>query len=153
MKKELVLVNRFSGIEEKIKDILVTKDWNLLEKKIREMDSLADRIRDIEEKRNSAYQAMKLYCRDDEIKSFYLFVSMFCPERKEILISLYRELKVGVLKVKNITERIDTYVNSVVSTVEKVLDEVYPSRKGTIYDVSGTKSTGLHQPMILDREL
>jgi FlgN protein len=153
MKKELALINHFSGIEEKIKDILVTKDWTLLEIKIREMNTLAERISDTEEKRNDAYQAMKLYCRDDEVKSFYLFVSMFCPDKKEILIPLYRELKVGVLKVKNITARIDTYVNSVVSTVEKVLDEVYPSRKGTIYDMSGTKSSGLHQPMILDREL
>ncbi len=57
------------------------------------------------------------------------------------------------MKVKNITSRIDTYVTTVVSTVDKVLDEVYPLRKGTIYDVSGAKSQVIHQPMVLDREL
>ena len=153
MKKELDLINRFSATEEKIKEILVKKDWMLLEKKIREMNALASRINDVEEKRNAVYQAMKLYCRDDEINSFYLFTAMFCPDRKEILVSLYRDLKVGVMKVKNITSRINTYVNTVVSTVDKVLDEVYPLRKGTIYDFSGSRSQVIHQPMVLDREL
>ncbi len=153
MRKEIALVNRFSSVEEKIKEILIRKDWPSLEKKIREMNKLASRISEIEEERNSVYQAMRLYCRDDDVKSFYLFASMFCHDRKEILISLYRELKVGVMKVKNITSRIETYVNTVVSTVDKVLDEVYPHRKGTIYDVSGCRSQVIHQPMVLDREL
>ena len=153
MKKEIDLIHRFSETEEKIKEILVKKDWLCLEKKLREINILASRINDTEEKRNDVYQAMKLYCRDDEVKSFYLFAAMFCPDRKDILVALYRELKVGVMKVKNITSRIDTYVTTVVSTVDKVLDEVYPLRKGTIYDVSGAKSQIIHQPMVLDREL
>ena len=153
MRKEIALLEKFSAVEELIKEILVKKDWPQLENRLREINSLASSINDTEDRRNDVYQAMKLYCRDDEVKSFYLFVSMFCPDRKENLISLYRELKVSVMRVKNITSRIDTYVNTVVSTVEKVLDEVYPLRKGTIYDFSGTKSQVIDQPMVLDREL
>ena len=153
MRHEIDLINRFSAAEERIKEILVEKDWPQLEKKIKEINLLALRINSTEEKRNDVYQAMKLYCRDDDIKSFYLFAAMFCPDRKDVLDSLYRELKTGVMKVKNITSRINTYVNTVVSTVEKVLDEVYPLRKGTIYNGSGSRSQVIQQPMVLDREL
>ncbi len=153
MRKELDLIHLFSGIEEQIKVILVRKEWPLLEMKIREMKKLADSIAVVESRRDSAYQAMKLYCRDEEIRSFYLFIAMFCPERKEVLSTLYRELKTGVMKVKNTTIRIETYINTVVSTVDRVLDEVYPMRRGTIYDMSGSSRQVIHQPMVLDREL
>ena len=153
MEKELKLIKQFSGIEEQLKELLIKKEWVLLEKSIRDMKKIADSIVIVEAKRDASYQAMKLYCRDDNIKSFSLFISMFCPDRKEIILTLYRELKIGVLKVKNTTMRIDTYVNTVVSTVDKVLDEVYPIRKGIIYDMSGTDRHIIHQPMILDQEL
>ena len=153
MMKQLKLMKRFYSAEEKIKNHITARNWPELEKNLSRIQLLAAKIEEIELERNDIYQAMKLYCSEDNVENFYVFVSKYCPEKKDNLTDLYRQLKDSVNKIKTLTVRIEAYINTVTSAVKQILDEVYPLRKGTIYNSSGNNQIAIHPPFIFDREL
>ena len=153
MVRQLKLVNRFYSAEEKIKTALVERNWPLLEKQLQNIGEISVKIEEAEEVRNNTYQAMKIYCGEDRPESFYVFISKYCPDRQEKLTQLFRELKTGISKVETLTHRIDVYINTVTAAVKQVLDEVFPQRRGTIYDSRGADRSVMQPPVVIDREL
>lgn len=150
---QLELFRDFYASEEKIRQYIVLKNWPGLDRELIEIQKYADKIDKAETERSKIYQAMKLYCSDDRTESFYAFVSRYCPSRSASLSSLYRELKISVMKVKTLTMRIDAYLSTVTNAVRRVLDEAFPMRKGTIYDNKGASRRACDPPFVLDRQL
>ena len=153
LKKQLKAFRNFYDAEEKIKQQIVSKNWTDLNTQIAYLQKKAEEINRIELERNNIYNAMKLYCNDNSVNNFYSFISKYCPEKSIYLNSLYRDLKVGVIKVKALTMRIDAYLSTITTTVTKVLEEVFPMRKGTIYDNKGANKVAAAPPLLLDRQL
>ncbi len=150
---QLELFRDFYSSEERIRQHIVLKNWPELDRELIGIQKYADKIDKAETERSKIYQAMKLYCSDDRTESFYAFVSRYCPDRSASLTSLYRDLKISVMKVKTLTLRIDAYLSTVTSAVRKVLDEAFPMRKGTIYDNKGVNRSASDPPFVLDRQL
>ncbi|MDX9800911.1 MAG: hypothetical protein RBT69_06215 [Spirochaetia bacterium] len=153
MTGQLELFRDFYASEERIKQQIILKNWPELDRELIEIQNYAEKIDKAETERAKIYQAMKLYCSDDQTESFYVFVSQYCPEKSAVLASLYRDLKISVMKVKTLTMRIDAYLSTVTTAVRKVLDEAFPLRKGTIYDNKGVNMRVSEPPFILDRQL
>jgi hypothetical protein len=153
IKKQLEAFRSFYIAEEKVKQQIISKSWTELNGEIAYLQQLAVEIDKIEQERNNIYNAMKLYCNDYSVSNFYAFTSKYCPEKSILLNSLYRELKVSVIKVKALTMRIDTYLSTITTTVTKVLEEAFPMRKGTIYDSKGVNKVASAPPLLLDRQL
>ncbi len=153
MLSQLGFFSEFYVSEERIKQLIVEKNWPELDRELSEIQKCAEKIEKAEAERSKIYQAMKIYCGGEPIESFYAFVSRYCPEKSESLTHLYRQLKVSVIKVKTLTMRIDAYLGTVTSAVKKILDEAFPMRKGTIYDSKGLNRTVSSPPLVLDRQL
>ena len=153
LKRQLEAFRNFYSVEEKIKQQIVLKNWTELNSEIAYLQKQAEKIDKIEMERNNIFNAMKLYCNDNSVSSFYAFISKYCPEKSIFLNSLYRDLKVSVIKVKALTMRIDTYLSTISTTVTKVLEEAFPMRKGTIYDNKGANKVAAAPPLLLDRQL
>lgn len=153
MKKELSLFESFYRAEEKIRQHIVEKNWPQLDRELSAIKKYGEKIEKAESDRNKIYQAMKIYCGEEIHGSFYAFISSYCPEKSDSLNHLYRELKVCVMKVKTLTMRIDAYLSTVTTAVIRVLDEIFPMRKGTIYNSSGINRGADSPPLVLDREL
>ena len=153
LKKQLEAFRNFYSAEEKIKQLIVLKNWTELNSEIAFLQEQAVVIDKIELERSNIYNAMKLYCNDNSVSNFYTFISKYCPEKSIYLNSLYRDLKVSVIKVKALTMRIDAYLSTITTTVTKVLEEAFPMRKGTIYDNKGANKVAAAPPLVLDRQL
>lgn len=153
MKRELELFDGFHASEEKIRKLITEKNWPALDRELSEIQKYSEIIDEAETERSRIYQCMKLYCADESVESFYAFVSSYCPERSSSLTSLYRQLKVSVMKVKTLTMRIDAYLSTITAAVTRILDEAFPMRKGTIYDSRGTDRGASAPPLVLDRHL
>jgi len=153
LKKQLEAFRKFYSAEEKIKQQIVLKNWTDLNSEISYLQKQAEEIDKIEMERNNIYNAMRLYCNDNSVSNFYAFISKYCPEKSIYLNSLYRDLKVSVIKVKALTMRIDAYLSTITTTVTKVLEEAFPMRKGTIYDNKGANKVATAPPLLLDRQL
>ena len=153
LKKQLEAFRNFYTAEEKVKQYIISKNWADLDVEIAYLQKQAEEINIIEQDRINIYSAMKHYCNDNSVSNFYTFISKFCPEKSIYLNSLYRDLKVNVIKVKALTMRIDTYLSTITTTVTKVLEEAFPMRKGTIYDNKGVNKAVFTPPLLLDRQL
>lgn len=150
--KQISLFKEFYKIEEYIKEQIELKDWDKLNEVLTKAWSFSEKLDKAEEERNQIYQSIQHSC-GDKIENFYTFVSRHCPDRSDVLCTLYRELKETVFKVKALTVRIDTYLSVVTSAVAVTLDEVFPIRKGTIYDNKGSKRAVFAPPLVLDKQL
>ncbi|MCL2294752.1 MAG: hypothetical protein FWC36_07800 [Spirochaetes bacterium] len=153
LKKQIEAFKKFHASEEKIKQQIVSKNWEELDSEISYLQKQAGEIEKMELERGDIYDAMKRCCNDDSSDSFYTFVSEHCPEKSVYLNSLYRDLKVSVVKVKALTIRIDSYLSTITATVTKILEEAFPMRKGTIYDDKGANKAAAAPPLLLDRQL
>ncbi|MCL2481660.1 MAG: hypothetical protein FWF38_08115 [Spirochaetaceae bacterium] len=153
LKRQLEAFRNFYSSEEKVKQHIVLKNWTELDSEIAYLQKQAGEIDKIEMERNNIYNAMRLYCNDTSVSNFYAFISKYCPEKSIYLNSLYRDLKVSVIKVKALTMRIDAYLSTITTTVTKVLEETFPMRKGTIYDNKGANKVAAAPPLVLDRQL
>ena len=153
LKEQLEAFKNFYSTEEKIKQLIVSKNWTELDREIAYLQKQAGMIDKVELERNNIYNTMKLYCNDNSDNDFYTFISKYCPEKSIYLNSLYRDLKVSVIKVKSLTTRIDTYLSTVTTTVTKVLEEVFSMGKGTIYDNKGANKVAAAPPFLLDQQL
>ncbi len=153
LQKQLEAFKNFYIAEEKIKQQIVSKNWTELDCEIIHLQKLAAEIDKTEQERNNTYNAMKLYCNDSSVNNFYSFISKYCPEKSIHLNSLYRDLKVSVIKIKALTMRIDAYLSTVTTAVTKVLEEAFPMRKGTIYDNKGANKVAAAPPLVLDWQL
>ena len=153
LKKQLEAFRNFYIAEEKVKQQIVSKNWTELSSELAYLQKQAEEIDKIEVERSHVYNAMKLHCNDNSAGNFYSFISKYCPEKSIYLNSLYRDLKVGVIKVKTLTMRIDSYLSTITTTVKKVLEEAFPMRKGTIYDNKGANKVAAAPPLLLDRQL
>ena len=153
LKKQIEVFKKFYSSEERIKQYILSKNWTELDIEIAYLQKQSGEIDKIELERSNIYNAMRLYCNDNSVSNFYTFISKYCPEKSIYLNSLYRDLKVSVIKVKALTMRIDTYLSTVTTTVTKVLEEAFPMRKGTIYNNKGANKVAAAPPLLVDRQL
>ncbi|MCL2792810.1 MAG: hypothetical protein FWD87_06940 [Spirochaetaceae bacterium] len=153
LKRQLEAFKDFYTAEENLKQQIALKNWAELNNEIIYLQQQAEEIDKIEIERNNIYNAMKFCCNDNSSSDFYAFISKYCPEKSVYLNSLYRDLKVSVVKVKALTMRIDAYLSTITSTIAKVFEEAFPMRKGTIYDNKGANKVAIAPPFLLDQQL
>ena len=153
LKRQLEAFGNFYTAEEKLKQQVTSKNWSELNNEIVYLQQQAEEIDKIELERNNIYNAMKFCCNDDSSEDFYSFTSKYCPEKSIYLNSLYKDLKVSVVKVKALTMRIDAYISAITATITKVFEEAFPMRKGTIYDNRGANKIAIAPPFLLDKQL
>jgi hypothetical protein len=149
-------INVFSGFyktEEQIRECVVARDWEKLEKKLNFIKKQAYSMEKTEAERNAVYKAMRKKAGNVHDDDFCAFMDKYCPDKSSIMNSLYKELKLNVIKVKALNARLDAYLSTVTSAVSRILDEAFPIRKGTIYNSSGTKGSAISPPLVLDKQL
>jgi hypothetical protein len=75
------------------------------------------------------------------------------PEDRDELFGLYRQLKLAVIRVKGNAGLLGFYLRSLSGTVQKVLEELFPHRRGTIYSRSGKSRDAGEDSMVVHRHI
>jgi hypothetical protein len=148
-----VLLDSLSREEARLQLAVLEKDWTALEEAVRTMRVIADDIEGCEMQRNDAYRVLKGTLGLKSEDSFYDVLSRLPLEERQELATLYRQLRVGIAKVRSITDGIDAYVTATVGTMRDILDELFPERKGKIYSRSGSVSMAETSSMVVNHRL
>ena len=153
MRGEADALNEFAAGQKRLQELIGKRHWTRLEGQIEELKSLASRAETLEDQRHNAYRQLKddLGIAEDptrkpgteDARGFEEVVSRLPAGERDELFALYRHLRLALIRVKGNAGLLGFYLRSLSETLQKVLEELFPHRKGKIYSRSGkTRETG-----------
>lgn len=151
--REKELFGRFADREAGLTKVVQDRDWNNLEKALADLEELAGSIELSEKKRHLHFQELKKQLGVSDRAGFGLVASRLPEARRGPLVAAQRELKAAVARVRSLTGSLAYYFRYVKESVEQILAEVLPHRKGRIYSHSGLAMDGREGPVVLDHSL
>jgi predicted transcriptional regulator len=149
MEEQIELIKRYCDSEKQLRECLFEKDWKSLEETITTLQPLTDRVNELETERNSLFEQLREDLGEEKTASFYQVIIHLPEEERDALAALYRELKMAVFHMQGITNSIDVYINSMSETMNYVLDELLPHRKGKIYARDGKPTQKDANPLVI----
>jgi hypothetical protein len=150
---EIDLLNGFAGLEVKLQEAFLRRDWPALDTLVSELDSFSGGIEAIEQRRHSTFLELKVSLKLDEKTTFNRVITEMSGEDREELSDFYRKLKIAVIRVRGATGRLGYYFRSVSDSVNRVLSELLPYRKGRIYSRGGLPRAVEEASLVFNREL
>lgn len=153
MQIEIDLLNGFAGLEVKLQETFLRRDWPELDTLVSKLGYFSGRIEAMEQRRHSVFLELKVSLKLAEKMTFNRVIMEMSGENREELSDLYRKLKIAVIRVRGVTGRLGYYYRSVSDSVDRVLSELLPYRKGRIYSRVGLPRAVEEASLIFNREL
>lgn len=153
LRKQTELLSEFGTKELDLQKAILERNWLAMDAVMPDLERLSTTLEAVERRRHSIVTKLKLAEGLEEGAPFAELVMKTKLRDRAELTSLYRDLQIAVLRVKNHTSGIDSYVRSSVRTANTVLGELFPERKGTIYSRSGAHAPVRGSAMVLNHEL
>ncbi len=153
LEKQSDLLGKFGRLEADLQEAIIERDWQTMDAVIPELERLGDELENLEREREAAVCASKEELGLAPEQSFAELLARSEPQERAELASLYRNLQIAVLRVKNQTSGIDAYVRNSIRTANTVLGEIFPERKGTLYSRTGAHRQAHGSAIVLDHEL
>ena len=151
MKIELGLLEAFREAELELKSGITGKDWDGLEQCIRKMKLISVDLVAVEDKRNHAYIELRDLVGEPDSAGFYQVIVHLSPEEREPLAELYRAMKFSAVSIRSVTYCIDCHLQTINGTLQQILNELFPYRKGNLYSKQGEKREASNNPMIVNQ--
>ncbi|WP_319561828.1 flagellar export chaperone FlgN [Marispirochaeta sp.] len=153
IKQEISLMEEFRCNEEELRDALKRSDWASLSDHMERMGQIADWIDSTEQRRRALYSALCAEFGADETIPFYQAIMSLPEELRSECAELYRSLKFTTVKIKGVTWSLDSHIRSVSDTMQAVLNELFPYRKGKLYSRHGKARTADTEPLVVNQHL
>lgn len=153
LRAQCVLLEELARHEARLQLAVLQKDWVALESEIREMRGISDDIELRERNRNEAYAELKRGLGMSDSDSFYEVLSRLPMEDRAELAELYRNLRIGIAKVKSITLGIDAFVTATVGTMREIFEELFPEHKGRLYSRRGVAKQTDTSSMVVNHRM
>ena len=151
MRVELELLESFRDAEIELKNGINRKDWDGLEQCIRKMKLLSVDLVAVEDSRNHAFVELRDLVGEAPGAGFYQVIVHLPAEEREMLAELYRAMKFAAVSIRSVTYCIDEHLQTVNGTLQQILNELFPYRKGNLYSKQGERREASHNPMIVNQ--
>jgi hypothetical protein len=153
MEREIELLKSFIGIEEELNGLVKRRDWLHLEKTIDRLNHASSEIESREAKRHQIFSLLRDNVGLNQEDSFQTVLSKLDPPEKSRLDLLQREMKSCLIRVKSLSNGVIYYMRCMQESTRRILDELFPQRRGRIYSNSGQHSEGVNDAMIINHQL
>ncbi len=151
IEREIVLLQGMAAAERRLQKAVIGRDWASVDETIRGMELVSEEIVATESRRHDVFEDCCRRIGAAGNNAFFGLLAAVPPPTRSRLSSLYRELKVAVLAVRSITDGIDAYVTSTMRTLNGVIEELFPERRGKIYSGTGSVDKQGHTALVVDR--
>lgn len=151
IEREIILLQGMAAAERRLQRAIMTRDWAAVEEAIHGMQVVSEEIGQVEARRHAVYQSIRVKLGSSDGDSFYRLLATVDSDTRLKLSNLYRELKVAVLAVRSFNDGIDAYVRGAIGTLNRVLEELHPDRRGRIYARDGATEGRGTTALVVDR--
>jgi hypothetical protein len=150
MLEEARLLNDYAARMGGLQGAVGRRDWEAVEKDIAGLRNLAGEVEGTEAARQEAFRSLKQDLSMRGEPSFEQVVFRIESPSREELSEAHRRLKIAIIRVKGASGLLGYYVRSVADTRRKVLEELFPHRKGRMYSRSGRTRATAEESLMLD---
>lgn len=153
MEQETELLHAYFIKEKELFEAVISRNWQMLDGSLREMEKIGEGIARLEEKREMLVQRLEKDYRIAEGERFYTLLQHLPEEVRESLAASFRNMKVAVYRLQALDGQIQGYLRSATTTLKEIVDELFPHQKGTMYCKRGKTSAPEANPMFISRHL
>lgn len=148
MEREASVLEEFAREQEKLLETVRARSWADLERKLEALRSLEGKVQEADRERLEALPE-----GEGDAASFAGSVGGLQVAARMELERSYHALGLAVLRVKGALSRMDHYVGAVMGSLNAVLGELLPYRKGRMYSSQGHQRHAADAPVVVDRKL
>ncbi len=153
MSLELKLLETFRKAEIELKNKINHKDWDGLERCIGRMKTLSRDLTAVETKRSGAFRELQDLVGEKEEASFYQVIVHLPADEREALAEIYRAMRFAAVGIRSVTYCIDEQLKTINGTLQQILNELFPYRKGNLYSKQGARRETEGNPMVINQSL
>ena len=150
---EIEVIEQFTRREEVIRTLISENNWEGLKDALDEIKPVATMMEEWENTRAVLFRKLREAVGESENAGFYQVIVHLPHDRRNALSVMYRRMKTSILQLQGITWSIDAYVRAVTGTMNQILNEMYPHRKGNLYAGNGAPAEGEASPLLLNHRL
>jgi hypothetical protein len=142
METEKILLTSFMEKNKSIRLHVKTMDWPTLEIELKNLDDLSCQIQEMDRKRHSIYEKIKI---ESKIEADFTFFDLTAPlpeKSREELRELHKDLKILMGKIKIESRVTSVYVEARSQALKDMLGELIPETKNLFYSPLGQPFKG-----------
>lgn len=147
MQKECELLDTFAEVSKELKTELQNRNWRLLEESFRKMDNTAKDLDLLEQER------MDLVNKIAENDDLEQCITQISPELRSEFYRWKSLLKSRLSTLQNNTQEIARYAKYRGQLSRAIMEELFPTTRGRLYDNKGQSNQGEMDSMIISHQL
>ena len=150
---QISLLNTAAQEHSALQNAVIERDWGSLEQALSRLQVRSAELEDLETSRHDAYRQLREGCGLNDGDTFYELLTRLDNAPRSRLAGKYRTLKVAVMRLSGQNSTLSNYVSSSSESLEEVLSELFPQRKGTIYRQSGAAAAREGSAFVVNQTL
>ena len=152
MEREADLFTALGLQIEKLRDSFQAKEWTASLTISQGIERFAREIEGAETARNAAFVSLKKELGYPGETAFTALLPALPSQNREMLEGSYRRLRSSVVRLKTASGRLRYSAEALAGALNRILEGVFPLRKGKIYSRKG-KPTDITGSLLIDRKL
>ncbi|MFP4643191.1 MAG: flagellar export chaperone FlgN [Spirochaetales bacterium] len=150
---QVSLLNTAAEEHSVLQNAVIARDWGSLEQALQRLQVRSAELEALEGARRDAYRRLRESCGLNDGDTFYELLTRLDNAPRSRLADKYRSLKVAVMRLSGRNSTLADYVSSSRDSLEEVLSELFPQRKGTIYRQSGAAAAREGSAFVVNQTL
>jgi hypothetical protein len=151
MKAESALFFGLGQAFERLRETFQGKEWGPSLATAEEIQRSAQSIGEADAVRDEAFISLREALRLPRESAFSAILPILPDAERELLETSWRALRMAVVRLKIETGRMRYSAEALSQTLNRILDEAFPYRKGKIYSRRG-KPTSVSGALLVDRK-
>jgi hypothetical protein len=153
MAEERELFRRFADEEAGLTRVVQERDWPTLERSLADLERLAGAIGDAEQRRHEHCQELKQQLGVGDRAGVSVMAARLPEPERAALTACHEELRVAVGRVRTLTASLAYYFRYIKESIEEILVEAFPHRRGRIYSRAGRPAVAGAGPVVVNHSL
>jgi hypothetical protein len=150
--RETELLEQIGSLQALVRNAVINREWVDFESFLKSLGEMGAVFTELETQRIGLFSSLENGVQNGET-GFYYLASRLPAEERETLTRSYRELKMGIIRVRIANTSLMGYLNEAQTTVVSFLDAAFPDRKGRLYTRRGTQVPSDMRSMVLNQSL
>jgi len=153
MEDQHKVLKEFLEKERILRKKIDDRDWSSLQQTLSDLDRTSATMETLEQERHLAFQELRHQLGAHDWESFYQVTNRLPSEEAHQVNRVYRSLKLALIQVKGQSNGLESYLDTTTRTIKEVLNDVFPHKRGNLYNPRGRSLESNHQALFLNKQL
>jgi hypothetical protein len=137
---------------DRLRDSVQMKRWTQALAVVQDLERFASKIEEADAIREQVFEQLCVSLSLSPDTLFAVLLSRLDDRERAALEQTWRGLRISVVRLGTASNRLRHYAEALGGTLGRVMEEIFPHRRGKIYSRRG-KATSVNDALLVDRKL